>query len=185
MKLKEKYVKEVIPAMMEKFSYCNKMSVSKIVKIVLNTGIGKLIAGKTSEEQKKIYEDVLRDISLVAGQRPVLTKAKKSISGFKIREGLPIGARVTLRKKKMEDFLERLIHITLPRTRDFRGIDSKSIDRGGNLTVAIKEHIVFPEILPEKVRNIFGFEITIVTGAKTREKGLELLRLMGLPIKSS
>ena len=183
LRLSDKYKKEVIPAMMEKFGYCNKMGVPKIEKIVLNTGIGRLIVGKTSEEQKKIYEDILQDISLIAGQRPVLTKAKKSISGFKIREGFPIGARVTLRKKKMEDFLERLIHTALPRTRDFRGIDQKSIDREGNLTIAIKEHIIFSEISPEKARNIFGFEITIVTGAKTREEGLELLRLMGLPIK--
>ena len=183
-RLKEKYVKEVIPAMMEKFGYRNRMSVPKIEKIVLNTGIGRLIVGKTSEEQKRIYEDLLQDISLIAGQRPVLTKAKKSISGFKIREGLPIGVRVTLRKKKMEDFLERLIHIALPRTRDFRGIDPKSFDRGGNLTIAIKEHIIFPEISPEKARNIFGFEITVVTTAKKRDEGLELLRLIGLPIKA-
>lgn len=184
LRLSEKYKKEAVPQMIQKFGYKNKMSVPKIEKIVLNTGIGRLIAGKTSEEQKRIYEDLLQDISVIAGQRPVLTKAKKSISGFKIREGLPIGARVTLRKKKMEDFLERLIHTALPRTRDFRGIDPKSIDRGGNLTIAIKEHIIFPEISPEKARNIFGFEITIVTTAKSREEGLELLMLIGLPIKA-
>jgi len=184
LRLSEKYKKEVAPQMIQKFGYKNKMGVPKIEKIVLNTGIGRLIVGKTSEEQKRIYEDLLQDISLIAGQRPVLTKAKKSISGFKIREGLPIGVRVTLRKKKMEDFLERLIHIALPRTRDFRGIDPKSFDRGGNLTIAIKEHIIFPEISPEKARNIFGFEITVVTTAKKRDEGLELLRLIGLPIKA-
>jgi len=181
--LREKYIKEVVPALQEKFGYKNKMAVPKITKVVVNTGFGKLIAGKSSEEQKKIYEAIIENLALITGQKPVLKRAKKSISAFKVREGMPLGAVVILRKKRMYDFLERLIHIALPRTRDFRGIEPKSIDEKGNLTYGVKEQIIFPEILPEKVKNIFGLEITIATTAKNRERGLELLRLMGFPIK--
>lgn len=184
LRLKEKYQKEVIPTMKEKFGYKGIMVVPKIEKVVVNTGFGRLISGKSSEEQKKIQDAILNNLILICGQRPILTKAKKSISGFKIRKGMPVGARVTLRKKRMDDFLERLIHITLPRSRDFRGIDRKSFDKKGNLTLAIKEHIAFPEILPEKAKFIFGLEITVVTTAKSREEGLELLKLMGFPIKT-
>lgn len=184
MRLKDKYQKEVIPQMKERFGYTNDWAVPKVEKVVLNTGFGRAIAGKTAEEQKKIQENIVNDLSLICGQRVVLTKAKKSIAAFKIREGLPIGARVSLRGQKMYDFLERVIQIALPRSRDFRGIDSKSIDKKGNLTIAIKEHIAFPEISPEKAKNIFGFEITIVTNAKNTEEGLGLLKLLGLPIKS-
>lgn len=181
--LKDKYIKEVIPAMRGKFGYRNVMTVPKIEKVVVNTGFGRLIAGKTSEDQKKIYKAILNDLTLITGQRAVLTRAKKSISGFKIRQGMPVGAQVSLRGERMFDFLERLIHIALPRSRDFRGVDSKSFDREGNLTIAIKEHIAFPEISPEKVKNIFSFEITVVTTARSREKGIELLKLLGFPIK--
>ena len=184
LRLPEKYQKEVIPAMMEKFGYRNKMAVPKIEKVVINTGFGRLVSGKTSEEQKKIQDSVLQNLSLISGQRPVLKKAKKSISGFKTKEGQVIGAAVTLRGKKMSDFLERLIHIALPRLRDFRGIEISSFDKKGNLTIGLREHIAFPEILPEKAKNIFGLEITVVTTAKSREEGIELLRLMGFPIKS-
>jgi len=184
MRLKEIYQNEVIPKMMEKFGYKNNMAVPKIEKVVVNTGFGKLISDKSSGEQKKISDAILEDLSLICGQRPVLTRAKKSISGFKIREGLPVGAVVTLRGKRMYDFLERLIRIALPRSRDFRGINPESFDRKGNLTLAIEEHIVFPEILPEKVKNIFGFEITIVNSAETHEEGIELLKLLGFPIKT-
>ena len=183
LRLKEKYQKEVIPAMHEKFGYKNPMAVPKIEKVVVNTGFGRLIAGKTPEEQKKIQDAILEDLALLSGQRPILTRAKKSIAGFKIKEGMAIGAQVTLRGKKMNDFLERLIHIALPRSRDFRGIESKSMDKEGNLTIAIKEHIAFPEILPEKAKNIFGLEITVVTTAN-REEALELLKLLGFPIKT-
>jgi len=183
LRLKEKYKKEVIPQMMEKFGYKNPMAVPKIEKVVLNTSFGKLVSGKTSEEQKKIYQPILEDLALICGQKPILKGAKKSISTFKIREGLPIGATVTLRRKRSADFLERLIHIALPRSRDFRGIDPKSIDKKGNLTIGIKEHITFPEILPERAKTIFGLEVTVVTNAKSREEGIELLRLLGFPIK--
>lgn len=185
LRLKDKYQKKVIPAMMKKFGYKNPMAVPRIEKVAVNTGFGRLITGKTSEEAKKIYTAILNDLSLICGQAPVLTKAKKSISGFKVRQGMPIGARVTLRGKRMHDFLERLIYIGLPRSRDFRGLDFKSFDKKGNLTIGIKEHIAFPEISPEEVKNIFGFEVTVITTAKSREEGIELLRLMGFPVKST
>lgn len=182
--LKEKYLKEVIPAMMDRFGYKNKMAVPKIEKVALNTGFGRMVSEKTSDERKKIQESVLNDLTSLAGQRAILTKAKKPIAGFKIRQGMPVGAAVILRRKKMFDFLDKFIHIILPRTRDFRGIESKSIDETGNLTVAVREHIVFPEIPLEKVKFIFGMEITVVTTAKNKEQGLELLKLLGLPIKT-
>lgn len=183
LQLKEKFEKEVIPAMMEKFSYRNKMAVPKIEKVVINTGFGRQVAGKTSEEQKKIQDSILTDLSLIAGQRPVLKRAKKAISGFKTKKGQVIGASVTLRGKKMNDFLERLIHIALPRLRDFQGIPNSCFDKKGNLTIGLREQIVFPEILPEKAKNIFSLEVTVVTTAKTRGEGLELLKLLGFPIK--
>lgn len=182
--LREKYQKEVIPLMMEKFGYKNAMAVPKIEKVVINTGFGRLVSGKTSEEQKKIQDFILEDLNFICGQRPILKKAKKSIASFKIREGMVIGLAVTLRRKKMTDFLERLIKIVLPRSRDFRGIDPKSFDKKGNLTIGIKEHIAFPEVSPEKAKNIFGLEITVVTNAKNQERGRELLKLLGFPIKA-
>lgn len=182
--LKEKYLKEVIPAMMDRFGYKNKMAVPKIEKVALNTGFGRMVGEKTSDERKKTQESVLNDLTLIAGQRAILTKAKKPIAGFKIRQGMPVGAAVILRRKKMFDFLDKFIHIILPRTRDFRGIESKSIDETGNLTVAVREHIVFPEIPLEKVKFIFGMEITVVTTAKNKEQGLELLKLLDFPIKT-
>ena len=185
LRLKEKYNKEVVSKMMEKFGYKNTMAVPKLAKVIVNTGIGRLVVGKTSEEQKRIYQSILDDLALICGQRPVFTKSKKSIAGFKTREGMLIGAKITLRGKKMYDFLERVIYITLPRIRDFRGIDLKCFDKDGNLTIPIKEHLVFPDISPERVKIIFGLEITIVTTAKNREKSIELLRLLGFPIKSS
>jgi len=182
-KLKDKYNTEVVPEMMKRFGYKNSMTVPKIEKVVINVGFGKLIAGKTSEEQKKIQDTIIEGLSLISGQKPVFKKAKKSIATFKIREDQVIGIAVVLRKKKMSDFLERLIHVALPRLRDFQGIEVSSFDKKGNLTIGIREHIVFPEILPEKAKNIFGLEITVVTTAKTREEGIELLRLLGFPIK--
>jgi len=177
--LKERYKEEILPKIIKKFGYC-----PKIEKVVVNIGFGRLISGKTPEEQRKIQDAILNDLALITGQRPILTEAKKSISSFKIRKGLSIGAQVTLRGKRMNDFLERLIQIALPRSRDFRGIDQRSIDKEGNLTIGIREHICFSEISPEKVKNIFGFEITVVTTAKNREEGIEFLKLIGFPIKS-
>jgi len=181
--LKERYNKKVVPEMMEKFGYKSRMAVPVIEKVVINTGFGKMISTKTSDEKKKTLSAILKDLAAITGQTPVLTKARKSVSGFKIRRGMPIGAAVTLRRKRMFDFLERLINVTLPRSRDFQGLNKKSIDKGGNLTIAIKEQVSFPEILPERTKVIFGFEITIVTTAKNEKEGLEFLRLIGFPMK--
>jgi len=183
-KLEEKYKKDVIPAMREKFGYKNDMAVPRIEKAVVNTGFGRQVAGKAAEEQKKTVEFILGELSLICGQRAVKAVSKKSIASFKIREGMVIGAKVTLRGKRMRDFLERLIHIVLPRTRDFKGIEQKSIDKNGNLNVAVREHIAFPEILPERAKNIFGLEVTVVTTAKTRQESSELLKLLGFPMQS-
>lgn len=181
--LLEKYKKEVIPAMMKKFGYKTPMAVPNVTKVVVNSGFGRLVTGRTNDEQRKTADLIVEDISLLCGQHAVKTMAKKAIASFKTREGMVIGAMVTLRGKKKVDFLEKLIHVVLPRTRDFKGINPKAIDNSGNLTIAIKEHIAFPEILPEKARNIFGLEVTIVTSAKSKEEGLELLKLLGFPLK--
>jgi len=183
-KLKEKYIKEVVPIMIVSFGYKNSMAVPKVEKVIINTSFGKIVSGKTSDEQKKIQEAILNDLILITGQKAIFTKAKKSISTFKTREGMVIGAMVTLRRKKMFDFLDKLIHIIFPRTRDFQGIKIKSFDKTGNLTIGIKEHIVFPEVMPEKIRFIFGLEVIIKTTAKNKEEGLELLKLLGFPIKN-
>ena len=183
LRLQEKYRKQIIPQMIERFGYKNQMQVPKIEKVVLNIGFGKMVSGKGSGENKKIQAFIIQELLTIAGQRPVLTYAKKSVAGFKIRKGVAIGAKITLRGQKMYDFLGRLIHIALPRSRDFQGINQKSIDKSSNLTIGIKEHISFPEILPEKAKQILGFEITIVTTAENREQGIELFRLLGFPIK--
>lgn len=184
LRLHEKYIKETLPLMKEKFNYKNVMAVPKIEKVIVNNSFGRLISGRTSDEQKKISENIFNDLALITGQKPVLTKAKKSIAGFKVRQGMAIGVKVTLRKKKMYDFLDRLINVALPRSRDFQGIYSKSVDESGNLTIGIKEQITFPEIFPEKTKFIFGFEITVVTTAKNREIGAELFKALGFPIKN-
>jgi len=178
--IRENY-KKALPELTKK--YGNVMAVPKITKVVVNTGLGKLITGATSGEQKKIFEAVTEDLSNICGQKVVLTKAKKSIATFKTRVGMPIGAKVTLRGPKMYDFLNRVINIALPRSRDFQGISNKSFDNQGSSTFAIREHVIFPTISPEKTRTVFGFEITIVTTAKNKEEGLELLKLMGFPLK--
>ncbi len=183
--LKQKYEKEAIKGMQEKFGYKNKMAVPKIVKVVINTGFGRMVSDKTKDEQKRLYDYVSENMALLSGQKPVLTRARKSISSFKLREGNIIGAKVTLRGKKMYDFLEKLINIVLPRSRDFKGISPKTVDKNGNMNIGIKEHIIFPEISPEKAPIILGLEITIVTNAKDKEKGLELFKLLDFPIKKS
>lgn len=183
--IKEKYKKNVILKMKEKFGLKNVMSVPKIKKIVINTGFGRIISPKTKDEQRKFSEYIVTNISSICGQRPVLTKARQSISSFKLREGSVIGSKVTLRGKKMNDFMEKLVNIVLPRSRDFLGISLKSVDGNGNLNIGIKEHIAFPEISPEKSPIIIGMEITIVTDAKSREKGLELFKLLDFPFKKS
>ncbi|MBU2544844.1 50S ribosomal protein L5 [Patescibacteria group bacterium] len=180
--VKENY-KKAIPILKEKFGYKNVMALPKIEKVVVNTGLGSLTVSKTGGESKKIFESVIQDLSIICGQKVVLTKARKSVAVYKTRAGMPIGAKVTLRGPKMNDFLNRVINIALPRSRDFQGINSNSFDQHGNLTIPIKEHIIFPEISAESSKIIFGFEITVVTTAKNKEEGLELLRLLGFPIK--
>ena len=181
--LKEKYRKEAVPAMQKQFHYKSIMAVPAIVKVTLNTGFGKIVAGKSMEELKKIAGDIAGDISLIAGQKAVATVAKKSIASFKSRKGMPIGVKVTLRGQRMYDFLDRLLHIVLPRSRDFQGLDEKSLDKKGNISIGIKEHIFFPEISPEKVKHMIGLEVTVTTSSRTKEEGLALLKLLGFPLK--
>jgi len=181
--LKEKYEKEVIPAMMKEFNLKSKMAVPRIEKVVINVGIGKMVTGQTSGEVKKIVATISKDLSEIAGQKPIVTKARKSIAGFKVRAGMFSGVAVVLRKKRMIDFLDRLINVALPRSRDFSGLKTESVDNEGNLTIAIKEQISFPEILPENVKKSFGLGITVVTTTHDREKGLALLKLIGFPFK--
>ncbi len=182
-RLKEKYKEKVVPAMMKEFGYKNILAIPSLKKVVINTGFGSLLSGKGKSDSEKKYEEILGALALIAGQRPVLTKAKKSISGFKLREGTAVGAKITLRRTRMYDFLERLIYIVLPRTRDFEGLKLSSIDKGGNLTIGIKEHIIFPEIRIEDMKKIFGLEVVVVSSAKTKEEGTALFRLLGFPIK--
>lgn len=183
MNLQEKYNKVVAPAMMEKFGYKSVMAVPKIKKITVNIGFGKAVSGKGADETRKTHGVFTDDLKMITGQKPVLTKAKQAISGFKTRKGMTVGAMVTLRGKRMYDFLERLISIALPRSRDFQGIDAKSLDKKGNLSMGIREQIIFPEVSSENFRNIFGFEITISIDKSDKEKSFELLKLLGFPIK--
>ena len=171
-----KYRKEVIPAMREKFGYKNIMQVPKVEKVVLNVGIGKYL------KDEKMLEKMEKDLATLTGQKPVPTIAKKSIASFKIREGMKIGYKVTLRKSKMYDFIDRLISIAFPRTRDFRGLDPKSFEKGV-LNIGIPEHSIFPEVNFEALKDIFGLEVSIVTSAKNKEEARELLKLMGFPIR--
>ncbi len=175
--LLEKYRKDVIPAMQAKFGYKNVMSVPKVVKTVLNIGVGKYL------KDDKMLANIEKDLALLSGQKPVPTFAKNSISGFKIRAGMKIGYKVTLRGKRMYDFISRLISIAFPRTKDFRGIDLKSFDQKNSLNLGILEHSVFPEIHYESLKDVFSFEITVVTDSSKRKETIELLKLMGFPIK--
>lgn len=176
-RLQEKYRKEVIPAMQKEFKIENIMAVPKIKKVVINTGIGGVL------KDKKALEKIERDLSLLSGQKAIPRKAKKSIAGFKTREGMDVAYSVTLRGKRMYDFLDRFIAIALPSSKDFRGIDSKNIDKGGNLNVGIKEHNIFPEVQYESLKDIIGIQVTVVTTAGDKEKGVKLFKLMGFPIK--
>jgi len=173
--LKQQYQKEIIPALQEKFGYKNVMAIPKISKAIINVGIGRIV-----KEDKKI-EHIISDIAKITGQKPVTRKAKKSIAGFKVREGMDSGLVVTLRGKRMYDFIERLIRTALPRSRDFRGLKPSSLDGWGNLNIGIKEHMIFPEVSYESAKDIFGFQVTIVSTAKNKEEALELFKLLGLP----
>jgi large subunit ribosomal protein L5 len=177
MRLKEKYQKQIVPAIEEKFGIKNPMLVPRLTKVVINIGFGHHV------KEKEYMASVEKGLTKISGQKPVFTAAKKSISAFKIREGLLIGCKVTLRGQRMYDFVEKLVGITFPRVRDFRGINDKSVDRDGNMTVGFKDFSAFPEIHAEDVDNVFGLEVCLGTTAKDREKGLELFRLIGFPFK--
>lgn len=174
-RLKDKYLKEIVPALKTKFKYTSVMQVPRIEKICINKGVGAAVA------DKKIVDVALEEISNITGQRAVSTKAKKAISNFKLRENLPIGVRVTLRGERMYEFLDRLMNIALPRVRDFRGVNDKGFDGHGNYTLGVKEQIIFPEISIDKVTRIGGMDITFVTTAKTDEESFELLKSFGMP----
>ena len=175
--LKAKYQADIVPALKEKFQYKSVMEVPKLEKICLNQGLGQAVA------DKKVLESALADMTSIAGQKAVASMSRKDISNFKLRKGMPIGARVTLRGDKMYEFLERLVAVALPRVRDFRGINPKGFDGMGNYNLGITEQIIFPEIDIEKVNKILGMDITFVTTAKTNEEGLALLKEFGMPFK--
>jgi len=178
-RLKEIYHKEVVPAMVEKFGYKNPMQVPKLEKIIVNMGLGEAI------QNVKILDNAAQELSMIAGQKPVITKAKKSIATFKLRQGMSIGCRVTLRKERMYEFYDRLVNINLPRVRDFRGIPQKSFDGRGNFALGVKEQIIFPEIDYDKIDKIRGMNIVVVTSAKTDDEARELLKLLGMPFRAS
>jgi large subunit ribosomal protein L5 len=175
--LREFYVNEVVPAMVKKFAYKNIMEVPKIEKIVINMGLGE------AKENTKALDGAVSDMTIIAGQKPIITKAKKSIAAFKLRAGMPIGCKVTLRGEKMYSFANRLINLALPRVRDFRGVSADSFDGRGNYTLGVKEQLMFPEIQYDKIDKIRGMDIVFVTTAKTDEEARELLRLFGMPFK--
>lgn len=177
MRLQEQYKKNISPKLKEKFGYKNEMQVPKIKKVVINVGVGK------HAKEKAFIESAESVVTRITGQKPVFTKAKKSIASFKVREGQIVGIIATLRGGKMNDFIEKLIHISFPRIRDFRGINETQVDRTGNLTIGFKEFLAFPEIRADEIDNVHGLEIVIDTSAKTREEGLELFRLLGFPFK--
>ena len=175
-RLKEKYVAEVAPALMKKFEYKSSMQIPKIEKIVVNCGCGKEANGNP-----KVLEAVVRDLTAITGQKPVITTAKKSVANFKLREGMPVGVKVTLRSERMYEFLDRLFNVALPRVRDFRGISADSFDGRGNYAFGLKEQLIFPEISYEQIDKVRGMDIIICTTATTDEEARELLTLMGAP----
>ncbi len=177
-RLKELYYKEMVPALMKEFSYKNLMEVPKLDKIVLNMGLGEAI------QNVKILDSAVEELAAISGQKVVITKAKKSIASFKLREGMPIGCMVTLRKERMYEFLDRFMNVALPRVRDFKGVSGKGFDGAGNYSVGVKEQLIFPEINYDKVDKVKGLNITIVTTAKSDEEGKALLKLMGMPFRN-
>lgn len=177
-RLKEIYEEKVVPALMKKFNYKNKMQVPRLEKIVINMGLGEAI------QNIKILDSAVQELSLITGQKPVITKAKKSIAQFKLRAGMPIGVMVTLRKERMYEFFNRLVNVALPRVRDFKGVSGKSFDGRGNYALGIREQLIFPEINYDKIDKVKGMNIIIVTTAKTDEEAKELLRLLGMPFRN-
>ena len=176
-RLKEKYKKDVIPALMKEFKYDNVMDIPRLEKIVVNMGLGEAV------QDVKIIESATKDLEIITGQKPLVTKAKKSIATFKLREGMPIGCMVTLRGVRMYEFFDRLVNASLPRIRDFRGLSNKSFDGRGNFSMGLKEQIIFPEIDYDKVSKTLGMNIVMVTSARTDEEGRAMLKFMGVPFR--
>ena len=176
--LRSYYENEVVPRLVEKFAYRNRMQVPKLEKIVLNMGLGEAI------HNIKLIDSAVEELRLIAGQQPVVTRARKSIAAFKLREGMPIGCRVTLRRDRMYDFYFKLVNVALARVRDFRGISGKAFDGWGNYSLGVREHIIFPEIEYDKIDKIKGLNVTVVTTARTDEEGKELLKLLGMPFRN-
>ncbi len=176
-RLYDRYTNEAIPALKKEFGYTNPMQVPRIEKVVLNVGLGEAVSNA------KLIEVVCNEIGAITGQKPVVTKARKSIASFKLRQGMPIGVTVTLRRDRMYEFLDRLMNIALPRVRDFRGVSSKSFDGKGNYTLGIKEHIIFPEIAIDKIEKVYGMNICVVTSARTDDEARSLLKYLGMPFK--
>ncbi|MFG6117278.1 large subunit ribosomal protein L5 [Thalassobacillus cyri] len=175
--LKKKYQEEVVPSLMEKFNYDSIMQTPKVEKIVVNMGVGDAV------QNAKALDTAVEELSLITGQKPMVTRAKKSIAGFRLREGMPIGAKVTLRGERMYEFLQKLIAVSLPRVRDFRGISKKAFDGRGNYTLGVKEQLIFPEINYDKVNKVRGMDIVVVTTANTDEEARELLAQFGMPFQ--
>jgi large subunit ribosomal protein L5 len=178
MSLQERFGKEIVPQLMEVLNERNRMAVPRVLKIVVNVGMGKSVM------DPKVAETVTQSLTRITGQRPVRTLARKSIASFKIRQGLAIGTMVTLRGRRMWDFLEKVIRVALPRVRDFRGIAPSAVDRGGNLSIGFREHVVFPEIRSDEVEHLHGVQVTVVTNAGARDRGLALFRALGVPFRS-
>ena len=177
-RLKDKYLNEVMPGLQEQFKYTNVMAIPKLDKVVINIGLGEVT------QNPKALDAAINDLTLITGQKPVVTKAKKSIAGFKLREGMPVGVKVTLRGDRMYEFVDRLVSVALPRVRDFRGVSPKSFDGRGNYSLGLKEQLIFPEIEYDKIDKIRGMEIVFATTAKTDEEGRALLKLLGMPFAS-
>lgn len=176
--IQEKYNKVVVAEMKKRFNLTNDLEVPKITKVVINTGVGKYL------KEGNAVTEITQSLATLTGQKPTVTKARQSIAGFKIRQGLEVGMKVTLRGRRKWDFVERLVNAAIPRVRDFRGIKESAVDNHGNLNIGIKEHLIFPEISPESVKNIFSLQVTVVTDAGNKEKGMALFRLLGFPIEN-
>jgi large subunit ribosomal protein L5 len=177
-RLRTKYTNDVVPAMMKEFGYKNSMQVPRLEKVTVNVGVGE------ATQNAKAIDAAVAEITAITGQKPVVTRAKKAIANFKLREGVPIGCMVTMRRERMYEFLDRLIHVALPRVRDFKGVSNRAFDGRGNYSLGLREQIIFPEIHADRVEKTRGMTITITTTAKTDKEGLELLRLMGMPFSS-
>ncbi len=177
-RLRDMYEQQVIPALMKEFGYKNLMQVPKLERVVLNVGMGEAI------QNVKLLESAVTELGMITGQKPVVTRAKKAIAGFKLRQGLPIGAKVTLRSRRMYEFFDRLVSLALPRIRDFRGVSPKAFDGRGNYTLGLKEQLIFPEIKYDEVASIHGMDITVVTTAKTNDEGKALLKHLGMPFRA-